>query len=150
MIVARLRVMIGFLLAVGAMALALALAPNPAEAATVGNCSVYGTQPLGVTVSSTGVKTSGGVAKVYCSTNRYVQTQVQLWGDDVSSDDLRGQSYVAGYVYGTKYHYSARFNCNEDAGTDELYSKARSRIYTNGIWSAWSSWHQGPTYNYSC
>lgn len=157
MIVARLRMMVGFFLAVGAMALAVAIAPSSAEAATIGPCSITPGQPSGVQLSPSGVKSSQGTSRVSCSSTTRVDVVVQLWGDDaggLSYDDLRGTTkheYRTVYA-GRNYTFrSILYNCNEDSpGTDELFSRVYLKIYTaNGVY--YTPWTQSQTYSpYYC
>lgn len=144
----RLGVAVGVVLAIIAAAVAMSVAPNTAHAATVGNCSSTVVAP-NVVLNSAGNKVGRANGKVYCSNpGRTVQVNLQLWeADDTSPDDFITSlgsypSPVSVAAYSTRSFSTAYVGCNYDSvGNDELYSKFRFRVYSNGIWSAWSSYN---------
>ena len=149
----RLRVAIGFHPScLGALALAMAVAPTPAKAGTaVGSCVIEAEAP---TVLSTDV--ARGESVLSCGTGYRVDVQVQLWGDDPggvsSGDDLIANQLISGYLVRANYAYGFRTayrDCNEDIGIDELYSRARFKVYTS-TGTATSAWHQSGTFYHSC
>jgi hypothetical protein len=138
-----------FLLAMGLVAAFAIGGGGEAHASSVGVCSVDGTQPLPVAIDAYGRKTSGGQAAVSCSATRYVQVEVQLVADDALSDDVLVDQFWTGTTRSTTV-YNGRVSCNEDVGTDELYSRARLRYVSGDVWTSWTSWDRGATYSYSC
>jgi hypothetical protein len=127
-------------------------ASSAANATTyVGNCSVTANSPAGVYLATNGQRISAGRVSTSCTTVRPVRVEVQLWGSDVASND-----YLGGYTYWNDadgYTSLLRGNwayCNEDIGTDEVFSRARVGVPIGNGQYAWSAWDRGPVVNYSC
>ncbi len=135
---------------------------STAEAATIGDCTVEALTPTPVRVTQSGTKTANGRASLVCtqahtSNGNHVELDIHLYGEDPISDDLQvpGKNNVF-VMPGVSQVLTAKINtgaqsCNEDRpGADELYSRVRARIHTNGVPSAWSAWDRGRTVRYNC
>jgi hypothetical protein len=144
---------------VGALTLATV---GPAGASTIGDCTVEAAAPAPVKLTDSGRKKSAARAEINCATTHKVEVELLLYGDDPFFDDLvdrgsagatvmpkPGLDYLA--VDHTAFFSPRISNCNEDRpGDDELYSKVRAKIQTNGVWSGWSSRDVGRTVKYNC
>lgn len=135
----------------------LAVGPaEPAAAAVKGDCRVEGATPATPRVFPhlTRRKLSYPRATVDCDTPHPIQIELKLWGSDPAYDDLLGPKPGTDATITTepqwKYpDYSD--NCNEDSpDRDELYSSARIRISTEGVWSAWSAWDDSSAVSHDC
>jgi hypothetical protein len=135
---------------------------TPAEATiTLGNCTITPLTPTPVFLSSTGEKVADGRASVRCTTQRGVQLEIALYGEDLLFDDNQGWAYH-GVLAGPEPKTLGGFNtnnmkpsghsCNEDPeGRDELYTRVRGRLSTGyNTFGLWSAWGRGPTVTYSC
>ena len=135
---------------------AFALAAGPAEAVTVGPCTVKALKPH--RASETG-------ARIYASVRcqpagppahyHALMLEMQLWGDDPARDDKLGQHTRFINVPPTEVAKTVRNDrCNEDWGRDELYAKVRARrqIIVDGVrtWTPWSAWDTGPKVTFNC
>ncbi len=150
---------IGHLARVGLIAAAVAAtlatlfvlaSPGTAGATGVGACTVRGIQPAPVQLDAGGRRVSAGRGTFSCSSARVLNVEVQLWADDALNDDRLVHSTGVFTVSSPKTIRSPFVPCNEDLGGDELYSKVRARIYSDGAFSAWSAWDRSITYSFSC
>lgn len=164
------RPRIPVLVAVGVLSVALVLgsvSAAPAEAAPFGSgCTVEAASPAPVRLNDFGKKVTHGRATVACPVASTVEVQYALYGEDPLSDDVvqRVRTEPVNLVDRRAYNVPRRSmdnpndnyvdyqpSCNEDSpGRDELYSRARARIVTNGVASAWSPWDKGRTLSYDC
>ena len=148
-------------------AVVVSIPATPANAAPFGSgCAVEAISPAPVRMNDFGKKVTHGRATVACPTAGTVEVEYALYGEDPLSDDVvqRVRKESAQVVPPRPYAIPKRSmdnpddnyvdyqpSCNEDSpGRDELYSRARARIITNGVASAWSAWDRGRTLTYDC
>jgi hypothetical protein len=155
-------------LALAVLTLALAsLAPAPAHAASFGSgCTIEALGPAPVAINDYGRKVTHGRATVTCPIAGNVEVEYAMYGSDPLSDDLvqrirkepiqllARQPYTVprrSMTDPNDNYVDYQPSCNEDSpGKDELYVKARARVVTNGVPSAWSKWDKGQTLTYDC
>ena len=147
-------------LVVAVGALTLSVVPPAKATVTLGDCTVTALYPSPVVVTDVGRKVSVARGSVRCATAHYVDIALYLYGEDPIFDDLvepmTWNNNAVGPVsksFGeVKHNWQLYRGCNEDIGSDELYSRVRIRIRTtfNGPASAWSAWDRGRTVTYDC
>jgi hypothetical protein len=148
---------LGVIAAVGVFGLSGA---PPAEASvTIGDCTITALTPTPVALRDDGTKVADPRASFRCATERPLQFELVLYGDDPVFDDVIHRKPAYWVRVGSAIKTLGEVNnfslsCNEDVGADELYSKARARIDigtpAHPVISTWSAWDKGPTVTYSC
>ena len=139
-------------------------AAGSAEAApvTFSDCTIEALKPTPVKFNSSGRKYALAQASVSCSSERSVEAELNLMGDDPVFDDLQtpGKKSLdkarGTHTLVPTWAFYFAYGCNEDRpGDDELYSRVRARTITissgtSTPTSAWSKWTNSSTVSYDC
>lgn len=137
--------------AAAAMAVPLAMVSAPAQAATMGGCTVVPLNPVRVGTTITGVPLVRFSTRVSCLKDRIVQIQDQRLESDapagVAGDDSYGLStYLRTFAAnGTVVVSTVDQVTNTEAGPEEVYHRTRFRVATiNGVTGFTGFQNSGP------
>lgn len=117
----------------------------PAQAATAYACTVTPLKPVFAGFNSSGVKLVDYRIQASCTQDRYVYIQQQLWEEDdwPNDDDYMGSANYSKHLNaasGTVVLHNVRALANGEWGNEEVYHKARFKVGSGGVWSAFTGW----------
>jgi hypothetical protein len=136
--------------ALSACALAVSgvlLGALPAQAAPA--CTFTPYRPDYAYTNSSGVKVLKYRLKVYCSQERYVSFDQQIWEEDdwPNEDDHLATEYAREehFAKGETYTYVSRWTLPDtESGQEEIYQQVMFQEGSGGVWSPWDGWYVSP------
>lgn len=124
----------------------------PAQAANA--CAFTPYRPDYSYTNSSGVKVLKYRLKVYCSQERYVNFDQQIWEDDdwPNNDDHLVTEYARDehFAAGESYTYVSYWTLPDgESGNEEIYQRVMFQEGSGGVWSPWYGWYLSPVLSIS-